>query len=305
MIRLQSRTDLLGAILATVGHVPSVIESGKFHRFGPGKSCWVKLFPDEMGAIFGDFRQGISCHWNAREFSSPAEKAAMNRQMRQAIHEHQRAQRIQHMKNAEYNTRLWAASSPAGNAVRAYLAERSLDDWPIPPCIREHPALEYYHTYDNGMVQVLGYFPAMLAPIVRNGNLLAIHRTYLTDGKKAAVPTPKKLTAASDSLAGACIPLAAPRGGVLGIAEGIETAIAASLGSGLPIVAAYCASALASFHYPADVERLLIFADHDPAGQKAAAALAQRAEKAGLKSKTFMPSRPGSDWADVWKEGRK
>jgi hypothetical protein len=36
----------------------------------------------------------------------------------------------------------------------------------------------------------------------------------------------------------------------LGIAEGIETAAAASLGSGLPVVAAYCANALAGFAFP-------------------------------------------------------
>ena len=103
---------------------------------------------------------------------------------------------------------------------------------------------------------------------------------------------------------GACIPLAAPRGGVLGIAEGIETAAAASLGSGLPVVAAYCANALSGFHWPNGIERLVIFADNDTAGQQAAAALAQRADKAGLIHKTLTPSKPGSDWADVWQEGR-
>ena len=129
-----------------------------------------------------------------------------------------------------------------------------------------------------------------------------IHRTYLGEGCKADLPTPKKLTAASGPLVGACIPLAAPRGGVLGIAEGIETAAAASLGSGLPVVAAYCANALAGFALPRGIERLVIFADHDPAGQQAAATLAQRATRAGLTSKTLTPSKPGSDWADVWLE---
>ena len=112
------------------------------------------------------------------------------------------------------------------------------------------------------------------------------------------------MTAASASLAGACIPLAASRGGVLGIAEGIETAVAASVGSGLPVVAAYCANALSGFHWPRDIDRLVIFADNDPAGQQAAAALAQRANKAGINNKTLTPSRPGADWADVWLEGK-
>ena len=88
-------------------------------------------------------------------------------------------------------------------------------------------------------------------------------------------------------------------------AEGIETAAAASLGSGLPVVAAYCANALAGFTFPRGIERLVIFADHDHAGQQAAATLAHRATRAGLTPKTLTPSKPGSDWADVWLEGQQ
>ena len=198
---------------------------------------------------------------------------------------------------------MWAASIPADDAVRSYLAARGLAQWTLPDCIRQHPGLAYWHADDNGELHMLGRYPAMLTPIVSGGKLLAIHRTYLGDGCKANVPTPKKLTAAAGPLAGACIPLAAPHGGVLGIAEGIETAAAASLGSGLPVVAAYCANALAGFAFPRGIERLVIFADHDPAGQQAAATLAQRATRAGLTSKTLTPSKPGSDWADVWLEG--
>ena len=72
---------------------------------------------------------------------------------------------------------------------------------------------------------------------------------------------------------------------------------------GLPVVAAYCANALAGFAFPRGIERLVILADHDPAGQQAAATLAQRATRARLTSKTLTPSKPGSDWADVWLEG--
>ncbi len=66
----------------------------------------------------------------------------------------------------------------------------------------------------------------MIAPLIRtDGVVLALHRTYLrADGGKAPVPTVKKLTGAAGPLAGACIPLHDPQGGVIGIAEGIETA---------------------------------------------------------------------------------
>ena len=298
----KPNADLLGTVLATLGHAPTFIEPGKFHRFGPRKSCWAKLFSDGMGAIFGDHRQGISTHWSACEDQSPTELASMRRQIHLAAIERAALEQVQWAKSAKRNARLWGASFPAGNAVRSYLAARGLADWSIPACVREHRSLAYWETNDDGVMQMMGRFPAMLAPIVRDGKLVAIHRTYLASGGKADVPTPKKLTAASASLVGACIPLASIRGGVLGIAEGIETAVAASLGSGLPVVAAYCSNALSRFSWPIGVERLVIFADNDRAGQQAAATLAQRAAKAGLSNKTFMPSRAGSDWADVWKE---
>ncbi len=305
MIALNTTNEFLGAIQVSLGYAPQYLEPGRFCRFGPRKSGWAKLFADCLGGVYGDYRQNLSSHWSARQpqHQSPAELAAMRHHVQLAAREREAEQRAQWTKNAERNTALWAASIPADDAVLSYLAARGLAQWTLPDCIRQHPGLAYWHADDNGDLHMLGRYPAMLAPIVSGGKLLAIHRTYLGDGCKADVPTPKKLTAASGPLAGACIPLDRPRGGVLGIAEGIETAVAASLGSGLPVLAAYCANALAGFTFPRCIERLVIFADHDPAGQKAAAALSHRATRAGLTPKTLTPSKPRSDWADVWLEG--
>ena len=304
----NTEAEFTGAILATLGYAPTHVEPGRFKRFGPRKSAWAKLFHDCMGGVFGDYRQGISSHWSAvsKADQTPAELAAMRRQIQQAAIEREAEQREQWAVNEKRNVTLWESAQPVktGDVVHQYLQARGLGDWSIPACIRVHAGLSYWHADDNGELHMLGRFPAMLAPIVSGGKLLAIHRTYLGDGCKANVPTPKKLTAAAGSMQGACIPLAAPRGGVLGIAEGIETAAAASLGSGLPVVAAYCANAMGGFFWPQGIERLVIFADNDTAGQQAAAVLAQRADKAGLIHKTLTPSKPGSDWADVWQEGR-
>ena len=305
MSAIETKDDFLRTIMAALGYAPKSAESDKFLRFGPRKSGWAKLFPDGLGGVFGCYKQNLSSHWSARANQTPAELAAMRRHVQQAARERESVQRAQWAKNAMKNAALWSESEPAGEAVSRYLAVRGLSDWRIPPCIRQHPGLVYWHTDEDGVLHNMGAFPAMLAPIVgSDGQLLAIHRTYLGNGCKADVPTPKKLTVSAGLLAGACIPLAGPRGGVIGIAEGIETAAAAALGSGLPVVAAYCANALSSFHLPRGVERLVIFADNDPAGQQAAAVLAQRADKAAISTKTLTPSKPGSDWADVYQEGK-
>lgn len=300
----KTDADFLHTILATLGHAPKQLEPGKFHRFGPRKSGWAKLFTDCMGGVFGDYRQNLSSHWSARDNQTPAELAAMRRQIQQAAREREAKQRSQWARNEASNAALWEAAQPAGDAVRNYLAARGLDGWQIPTLIRQHHGLPYWHTDDDGVMHQLGIHPAMIAPIVsRGGKLLAIHRTYLGDGCKANVPTPKKLTAAAGLLNGACIPLAQPKGGVIGVSEGIETAAAASVGSGLPVVAAYCAHALGGFHWPRGIERIVIFADNDSAGQQAAATLAQRATQFGLNTKILTPSKPGTDWADVLLEG--
>ena len=60
MIALNTPTDFLGAIQATLGYAPQHLEPGRFYRFGPRKSGWAKLFADCLGGVFGDYRQNIS-----------------------------------------------------------------------------------------------------------------------------------------------------------------------------------------------------------------------------------------------------
>ena len=104
---------------------------------------------------------------------------------------------------------------------------------------------------------------------------------------------------------GGCIRLDWPgQAGTLGVAEGVETALAARCASGVPTVAATSAGALAVWCWPQGLRRLVIFADHDPVGQAAAAALRGRARDAGLKVEVLTPTEPGADWCDVWVQRR-
>ena len=168
---------------------------------------------------------------------------------------------------------------------------------PLPDVLRYHPALPYWHAGEK-----LGSYPAMVAPLVApGGRTVALHRTYLArDGRKADVPTVRKLTGAAGPLAGACIPLHKPARGCIAIAEGIETALAGRCASTLPTVAAYSAGNLAAYRWPTGVQRLVIFADHDKAGQDAAATLQGRATAAHLRCDVLTPTDPGADWCDVW-----
>lgn len=301
------RNDFRAVLLAELGHAPEDVEPGRMVRFSTNgrrsdTAGWCKLFEDQRGGVFGCYRQGISSVWTAtdRNRMTPAERAELRRQIEAARAEREAEQRQRWAANAQRNAATWAqcAALVAGDPVTRYLRHRlKAAPWPLPACLRFHPALPYWH---EG--QELGRFPALVAPLVSPaGKVLALHRTYLSaNGRKANVPTVKKLTGAAGPLAGAAIPLHRPAAGVLGVAEGIETALAAWLASGVPTVAAYSAGNVRAFEWPRDVRRLVVFADPGEAGQQAAQALKGHAAGAGLRCDVLTPSAAGADWCDVW-----
>lgn len=300
--------DFRAAVLAALGNAPEDITPGEFQRFSVnGKradvSGWCKLFADGRGGVFGCLRQGISQTWAAHShrFMSPGDRIEQAQQIAAAQRQREAHQRQQWAHNGERNARLWAACRPlvAGDPVTRYLTHRlQATPWPLPATLRHHPGLDYWHDGER-----LGTHPAMVAALTSPaGELLALHRTYLTpEGRKAEVPTVKKLSGAAGPVLGGGIALAEPTAaGLIGIAEGIETALAAGMASGLPVCAAYSAGALAAWCWPAGVRRLVVFADADPAGADAAQALRQRAQAQGLRADVLTPSTPGADWCDVW-----
>ena len=86
----------------------------------------------------------------------------------------------------------------------------------------------------------------------------------------------------------------------LGIAEGIETALAASQRFGVPIWAATNAVLLEAWVPPEGVERVVIVGDNDASftGQAAAFGLARRLVQKGLTVEIRIPDQVGKDWAD-------
>ena len=138
---------------------------------------------------------------------------------------------------------------------------------------------------------------------------VTVHRTYLTaDGRKAPVAEPKKLMGyPGHRLVGGAIRLSAP-GPVLGVAEGIETALAVHLRTGMPVWSAVSAGLLARLEPPAGTSLVVIWADRDRsgAGEAAALSLRERLLGRGIAVAVHLPPGPipagakGIDWADVW-----
>lgn len=303
----EARDLFRQAMMATIGRAPAVIEPGRLHRFATsarsGDSAgWCKLFEDQRGGVFGCFRSGVTHTWTAgdRALMSREQLASSARHAARAAAERMEQQRQQWRRNALRIARIWSECVPLrlGDPVAQYLKARGLGDVrPSPSALRLHRALPYWHGEER-----LGSYPAMVVPLVSpDGRTVALHRTYLTvDGQKAPVPTVKKLTGAAGPLTGACLPLYFPARGRLGIAEGVETALAARCASGVATVAAYCASSLASWQWPQGIHRLIVFADGDKVGRAAADKLQARARRVGLRCDVLAPTGDTYDWCDVW-----
>lgn len=140
--------------------------------------------------------------------------------------------------------------------------------------------------------------PAMFLPVVNaDGDLQGFQLTFLnkrgTD--KLASDMPRQNFG---SIKGGYVPLfAVDPNKPLIVAEGVETALAAAQITGYAAISALSAANLANVKTPPSSE-IIIAADNDPAGRKAADALAQRL--AGRKVRIAIPDGPkGYDWNDA------
>jgi len=137
------------------------------------------------------------------------------------------------------------------------------------------------------------------------GEVIALHRTFLQDNKKADIPSPKKKTTGIIKTTGAAIRLY-PAIDKLAIAEGIETALAVSqyFAPGIPVWAVMDAEGMRSFSIPEGIKTIGIFADHDKnsVGQSAAYDLSARLVRDRVVEKgsatVYVPKIPGHDFLD-------
>lgn len=182
---------------------------------------------------------------------------------------------------------------PQGSPVETYLASRGLK---LPESGVAY--IERIRHIQDGKTTT---WPAMVSTY-RNasGHPISLHVTYLTPGGDKAPVTPdRKMMPPTESLNGGCISLTAP-GKVLGIAEGVETALSAHSGLQVPCWAATSANQMMTWIPPEGVEEVAVFGDNDASytGQMAAYTLANRLRKKGYTVTVHIPDIRG-DWNDV------
>ena len=188
---------------------------------------------------------------------------------------------------------LWEGSGslPTGSLASAYIWGRIGRLWSS-VSLREHP----------GVFAEGARHPALVAKVVTyDDRAVNLHLTLLgPGGAKAAVEKVRRVM--PGKLPDGCaVRLAAPEP-IMGVAEGLETAMSASVLHGVPVWACLNAGLLAKWIPPQIAERVMVFADNDAnfTGQAAAYQLAKRLSvQYGREVEVMVPPEVGSDWNDV------
>lgn len=207
---------------------------------------------------------------------------------------------------------------PQARRAHAYLQSRGFQfplDSSVSKVLRFDPSQLYFYRDENDNL-IKEKYPALLCLYQRHdGRASQIQRIYLSaEGSgKAPVSDPKKLmkSSANAPVAGSAIRLFAP-GRVMGVTEGVETALAVYAMTGMPVWASGTANLLEAMAIPPWVEHLFIWADRDRSrrGWEAARNLMLTlTERTNLTVYIVYPpirippGAKGVDWLDFWAAG--
>jgi putative DNA primase/helicase len=181
------------------------------------------------------------------------------------------------------------AVAASGTPVEAYLASRGLK-LPSNAPLRFHPACARQDERLPAMIAL------MTDPVT--GAPGGVHRTFLAaDGRGKAAGQAKMMLGAGGIIR--LVPDEDVTSG-LGLAEGIETALAVMQGAGWsPVWAAGSAGGISKFPVLLGIETLTIFADADESGVGIKAARSCAAAWAAAGKEVTVHRPPYGDWADV------
>lgn len=185
------------------------------------------------------------------------------------------------------------AVAPAGTLAETYLASRGLV-LPADAPLRFHPACP------RGAER----WPAMLALMTdpATAQPCGVHRTFLAHDGMGKAPGNAKMMAGNAGVI-RLVPDEDVTGG-LGVAEGIETALAVMQRAGwAPVWAATSAGAIRRFPVLPGIEALTVFADMDGPGLEAARECCRAWAAAGCEARLLAP--PAGDWDDVLPRGER
>jgi len=190
--------------------------------------------------------------------------------------------------------RLWDRAKPiAATPGARYLAGRGITARPW--------ALRYLHATPLGRGSMARFRPALIAAVHDGAELVAVQRTFLgPEGGELATDLGKPKLALGRPRAGAV--KLARAGSVLGLAEGVETALSAMQLLGIPVWATLGSERLPQIRIPALVHRLVLLPDADRSG--CIAERLSRSAYAGLAIdiQTVWPWSGRKDWNDVLRE---
>jgi putative DNA primase/helicase len=196
---------------------------------------------------------------------------------------------------SEMGSQIWASCvGLTGTPGESYLRSRRCCVPPREGHLRYAPRLRHPLSQYSG--------PALVALVTdaKTGQPLTLHRTWInSDGTKAAL-NPSRMLLGGHRKAGGVIRLWPEQmvDGVLGVAEGIETALSLAL-QGLPAWSVVDAGNLSNLAVLDSIDELVIAVDHDQAGIAAANACSLRWNEAGKTVSRILPPVPGQDLNDM------
>lgn len=327
-------SDLDAACKSIGSHVDCPLHGGKSdfricNKKGPevglsyctcGTRNGYQLLQECNGWSFLEAKDAVSEFVGLSSTSEDEHRAAILERSRMAAAKRQAEQKKIDQKRdasiANYLNGLWQGSVPLDDP-KAAPARRYFHMRKIPPtAVSSHIRFcESVKLKTEGYADT--YMPAIVSRVYNNiGQPLTIHLTYITHkGEKIKGIKSKRLMPVQAKFEpgnGLFVPVMALCGSkIMGIAEGIETALSAGLLHNLPVWSAISSGPLRNFMPPESIEHLICYADLDAngTGTNAAIALAQNLTNKGWKGQLHVYAPPAYllsggaksvDWADVW-----